>query len=78
MREPRMNMTVGSMKSRKASPALRMPKSGWKTPMARLVTPIGITSKTHQTPARRNRPMAAWPACGSSKTFPEGSIAGLS
>ena len=73
--EPKMNMTDGSMKSRKASLAGRIRNKAWNTPMAMAVTPMGITSNTHQMPAIRNRPMAALPCGERWKSLPAGSMA---
>ena len=72
---PKMNITEGSMKSRKASLAGRMANSAWKTPMAMAVTPMGMTSNTHQMPAIKNSPMAALPSGESAKCLPAGSMA---
>lgn len=73
--EPKMNITEGSMKSRKASLAGRIRKRAWNTPIAMAVMPTGMTSKTHQMPAIRNNPMAALPWGLREKTLPAGSMA---
>jgi len=52
--DEKMNMTEGPIKSLKATLAGRIRYRAWSTPMARLVTPMGTTSKTHQAPANRN------------------------
>ena len=72
--EPKMNHTDGWKNSLKASSAPligccspttmmsgRIRNSAWTTAMVMLVTPIGTTSKTHQTAASRNSPRAALP-----------------
>ncbi len=43
--------------------------------MAMAVTPMGMTSNTHQMPAIRNRAMAALPSMLSAKVLPTGSTA---
>ncbi len=73
--EPKMNITDGSMKSLKAIFAGRIRNNAWTTPITRLVTPIGMTSNTHQIPASRNRAMAALPSRVSGKRSPAGSTA---
>ena len=73
--EPKMNHTEGSKKSRRASLAGRIMNSTWKRPMAMAVMPMGMTSKIHQTPAMRNRPMDILPSQESWKTLPAGSLA---
>ena len=60
--EPMMNQTDGSMKSPKATFAGRMSSRAWTTPMAMAVTPMGTTSKTHQTRARPKRAIEALPS----------------
>jgi len=76
MSEPMMNHTDGSMKSVKASRAGRMRNRAWTTAIAMPVTPIGMTSDTHQVAARRNRPSAALPSRVSANEAPRGSTAG--
>ncbi len=74
--EPKMNQTDGSMKSVNATRAGRIRKSAWTTPMAMLVTPIGITSVTHQVAARKKSASAAFPSRVRGKAWPCGSRAG--
>ncbi len=63
------------MKSLNAVFAGRIMKSAWTTPIARLVTPIGMTSKTHHVLASRKRAIAAWPWGERGKRAPLGSTA---
>jgi hypothetical protein len=44
-------------------------------PMARLVTPMGTTSNTHQVPASKKTAIAPLPSLLSSKCLPMGSMA---
>ncbi len=75
MIEAKMKSTEGSMKSLKATLAGRMRNRAWSTPMARLVTPMGTTSKTHQVPASRKTARAPLASRLSSKCLPLGSMA---
>ena len=72
-REPKMNHTEGSMKSVIATRGSRISQRDWNTAMAMAVTPTGTTSKTHQMPAKRNRPRAACPSLESAMDWPAGS-----
>ena len=74
--EPKMKSTLGSMKSLKASLAGRTKKSTCKTPMVRLVTPMGTTSNTHQVAASKKTAKEPFPSGDKAKAFPLGSIAG--
>ena len=73
--EAKMNMTEGSMKSLKATLAGRIRNRACSTPIIRLVTPMGTTSKTHQVPASRKIASAPLPSRVSSKCLPTGSMA---
>jgi len=73
--DAKMKSTEGSMKSLKATLAGRIRNITWSTPMARLVTPIGTTSKTHHMPASRKMAIAPWPSRDSEKVSPLGSTA---
>ena len=73
--EAKINSTEGSMKSLKATFAGLIRKSACRMPIARLVTPIGTTSKTHQVPARRKTASAPLASLERAKCFPSGSIA---
>jgi len=75
MMEAKMNITDGSMKSLKASLAGRMRNSACSTPMARLVMPMGTTSKTHQVPASRKTAKAPLASRLSRNRSPWGSMA---
>ena len=65
--EPKMNHTEGSMKSVKATRGSRIRNRAWITPIRMLVTPMGMTSKTHQVAARKNRARAALTFVGQGK-----------
>ena len=63
------------MKSVNAFCAGRIKNRTCKTPMVKLVTPMGTTSKTHQVPPRRNTASAPLASLLKIKCFPVGSIA---
>jgi len=73
--DPKMNQTDGSRKSVKTVRGARIMNSTWMTATMMLVTPIGITSNTHQVAVRRNSPSAAFPSRVSGKDSPLGSTA---
>ena len=70
-----MNITDGSIKSLKVFFAGRIKNKHCTTPIVKLVTPIGTTSKTHQIPANRNKAKAAFPSLVRVNCSPLGSIA---
>ena len=72
MIEAKINMTEGTIKSVKASRAGRIRNMACRTPMARLVTPMGTTSKTHQVAASRNTAMAPLASRAQRKMFAHG------
>ena len=73
--DAKINMTDGSIKSVKATFAGRIKKRACNTPIARLVIPMGTTSKTHQVPASRNIAKAPFPSRVKVKRSPIGSTA---